>query len=54
MNTDIIFDTATTPEDKNLILSQYLNGPWRNLNIIRIDRIKTPTPIRTGWQVTFI
>jgi hypothetical protein len=52
MATDFIADpyNLPTPQDKNLILSQYLNGPWRDLNIIKIDRIEI-TP--KGWQVTY-
>ena len=46
-------DNKTTPDDKNLILSQHLTGSWFNLNIVEIKRIESSPQTDSGWEVTF-
>lgn len=53
METDFIPDTKTTPEEKNLKLSQHLTGPWHSKSIVKIERIENPSPRHSGWLVTF-
>ena len=54
MATDFIADPISlhTPtfQEKNLWLSQHLNGPWRGLQIIKIDRIEG---VPAGWLATY-
>ena len=52
--TSALLDNETTSKDKNLILSQYLNGPWKDFEIEMIERIENPLPGNSGWKVTHI
>ncbi len=47
-------DDAVTPEEINLILSQYLAGRWRHLVIVKIDRINNQPPTDSGWLATYV
>lgn len=49
---DFMPDEATTPEKKNLMLSQHLTNGWSNFNINMIERIESGD--ETGWEITFI
>ena len=54
MSPTFLPDDKTTPQDKNLILSQHLTGPWSNFNIVKIERIENSPQTDSGWEVTFI
>lgn len=45
-------DDETTPQDKNLLLSQHLTGSWSNLDIDKIERIKESPDTESGWEAT--
>lgn len=50
MSTLFLPDDKKTPEDKNLKLSQYLTGPWHNLDIDKINRIEESADTDQGWE----
>ncbi len=49
-DTWFIRDEATSSGKKNSLLAAYLEGSWKRLHIVRIDRIEIGD---SGWKATF-
>jgi hypothetical protein len=46
-----LHDDASTPEDKNTMLSQYLIGGWNDKDITMIKRIESAE--ENDWEITY-
>ena len=52
MRTEFRPDNATQPLDRLRALRALLDGVWRSLDIVSIDRVSTSH--ESGWKVTYV